>query len=78
MASASSRTKTPLEWRTQLVSLKAISFSVSRLVVPIYVGTDPPGTGTDPEACWLDTGAPLSVMPFHVHHQHSVGNRFQV
>src|SRR5262249_7252289 len=27
------------------------------------------GPATAKEACWLDTCAPLSVVPFHVHHQ---------
>jgi hypothetical protein len=49
-----------------------VSLPIARLIVPLYFGTSPPGPQTAKEACWLDTGAPLSVVPFHVHHQRLV------
>jgi hypothetical protein len=39
MASASSQTRTPVEWRAPTVSLGTISFPASRLIVPLYFGT---------------------------------------
>jgi len=67
MAVPPARARTPVEWLIRPISVRAISFSVARLVVPLYFGTDPPGPETATEACWLDTGAPLSVVPFNVH-----------
>jgi hypothetical protein len=61
-----------VEWVIQPVSLSAISFPVARLVVQLYFGTEPPGPENTQEPCWLDTGAPLSVVPFHFHHQRLV------
>ncbi|MFI5461527.1 MAG: hypothetical protein ACHRXM_39580 [Isosphaerales bacterium] len=69
MASPPARARTPVEWLIRPISVRAISFPVARLVVYLYFGADPPGPETAKEACWLDTGAPLSVVPFNVHHQ---------
>ena len=72
MASPSAQTRTPVGWLIRPVSLRAVSFPVARLVVRLYFGTEPPGPETAREPCWLDTGAPLSVVPFHLHHQRLV------
>ena len=69
MASPAAQARTPVEWLIQPVSLGTISFPVARLVMQFYFGTERPGPETAQEPCWLDTGAPLSVVPFHVHHQ---------
>jgi hypothetical protein len=44
------------------------SCPVARLIVPLYFGTARPDPLLAKEECWLDTGVPLSVVPFHVHH----------
>ena len=72
MASPSTQAKTPVEWSIRPISLSEISFSVARLVVRLYFGTAPPDPTSVREPCWLDTGAPLSVVPFNVHHQRLV------
>jgi hypothetical protein len=65
MASPSARASTAVNWSIQPVSLNAISFPVARLLVQLYFGTERPGPQSAQESCWLDTGAPLSVVPFN-------------
>ena len=72
MASPVARASTPVEWSIRTVALNAISFPVARLVVQLYFGTERPGPEAIQEPCWLDTGAPLSVVPFNLHHQRLV------
>jgi hypothetical protein len=72
MTSPTVQARAPVEWLIQPVALRSISFPVARLVVSLYFGTESPGPETAKEACWLDTGAPLSVVPFHIHHQRLV------
>jgi hypothetical protein len=72
MSSVSVGARTPVEWLIRVVSLRALSLPVARLVLQLYFGTEPPGPETAQEPCWLDTGAPLSVVPFHLHHQRLV------
>lgn len=69
MASPSTSTTSPVEWFIQPAPVRALSVPVARLLVPLYLGSSPPGPSTAKETCWLDTGAPLSVVPFHVHNQ---------
>jgi hypothetical protein len=66
------RTTTPAEWRIQPAPVQGVSFPIARLVVYLFFGTSPPGPPSARETCWLDTGAPLSVVPFHVHHRRLV------
>jgi hypothetical protein len=56
-----------VEWHIQPAPVKSLSFPVARLVVYLYFGASPPGPQIARETCWLDTAAPLSVVPFHVH-----------
>jgi hypothetical protein len=72
MASPSTWARTPAEWSLQPVSLQAISFPLARLVVRLYFGTERPGPESVRQLCWLDTGAPLSVVPFYIHHHRLV------
>jgi hypothetical protein len=46
-----------------------MTLSVARLEIPLYPGTPPASPESPRDLCWLDTGAPISVVPFHVHHQ---------
>jgi hypothetical protein len=64
-ASATSR----VDWSILQVSLSLLTLPIARLKVPLYFGTAPPGPQSPRDLCWLDTGAPISIVPFHVHHQ---------
>jgi hypothetical protein len=68
MTAASGPARTPVEWLIQPAPVRAVSFPLARLVVPLYFSTSLPGPEVTKEACWLDTGAPISLVPFHVHH----------
>jgi hypothetical protein len=72
MTSPSPLAGSPVKWSIRPISLRAITFPVARLVVPLFFGTDPPDPGTAPEVCWVDTGAPVSVVPFQVHNRRLV------
>jgi hypothetical protein len=72
MSSPPSPARTPVEWLIRPVSLSTVSFQVARIVVQVHFGTEPPGPDAVQEPCWLDTGAPLSVVPFFLHHQRLV------
>lgn len=53
----------------QSITVAGQSISVARLrVSPSFLDVSS-GQLRPPERCWLDTGAPLSVIPFHVHNQ---------
>jgi hypothetical protein len=69
MAAPSAQATAPVEWLIQRVAAGALSIPVARLLVPLHFGTSPPDPTTAKEVCWLDTGAPLSVVPYYVHHQ---------
>jgi hypothetical protein len=56
-------------WVIQSVALSGLTFPVARLRFRLYLGAalpDPQGT---PQEAWLDTGAPLSVIPLHIHNK---------
>jgi hypothetical protein len=72
MASPATRTTTTVEWRIQPAAVQGVSFPIARLVAYLFFSTSTPDPRTARETCWLDTGAPLSVVPFHVHHQRLV------
>jgi len=65
MPSPAAQTRTPVEWLIQPVSVRAISFSVARLVVPLYLSfSSLPRTDA---FCFLDRRCPLrkiSTQPF--------------
>src|SRR5262249_19205390 len=61
-------TTTPIQWLIQLVSGGALSISSARLEIELFLSTTLPGLRVVSEQVWLDTGAPLTVIPFHVHH----------
>ncbi len=69
MTSSSARTTSVVEWVIQPISVSGLTFSVARLQVPLYFATDPGGTPSLWQMAWLDTGAPLSVIPFCVQQQ---------
>jgi hypothetical protein len=49
--------------------LSSLTVPIARLRVRLFLGTPPPNPHSSLDVGWLDTGAPLCVVPFHVHHQ---------
>jgi hypothetical protein len=62
------RAKSPVRWMIQPPSVAGVTFPVARLGVHLHLVTNPALSSTVIEQAWLDTGAPVSVIPFHVHH----------
>src|SRR5262245_30465916 len=69
MASPSLSDSTAVDWSILHVLVAGVSFPVARLEVPIFLGSAPASPQSPRDLCWLDTGAPISIVPFHVHHQ---------
>lgn len=55
---------TALQWLVQIIRLGGQSVPIARLRTEIQLPTTQPGDPRVREWCWLDTGAPLSVIPF--------------
>lgn len=64
-----SPTTTAVSWDIQTLPLGRLTLPVARLNFQIHARTITPGLQYSPVDCWLDTGAPLSVVPFHIHFQ---------
>jgi hypothetical protein len=69
MASPFASATSAVDWLIRQVSLKNLPIPVARLKVPLYLGMPRPIPQSPRDLCWLDTGAPISGVPFHVHHQ---------
>lgn len=69
MAPPRAQATAPVDWSILSLSVSQLTLPVARLKVPLYLGAPPPGPESPRDLCWLDTGAPLSVVPFHVHAQ---------
>ncbi len=67
MASCPPRAMSRVKWVIQSVTVSGRTLAVPRLEVRLYLATASPGTPSVPQPAWLDTGAPLSVIPFHIH-----------
>jgi hypothetical protein len=52
-----------------LLKLANLTIPSARLDVELFLRSLLPGKKILAEQAWLDTGAPLSVIPFHVHHR---------
>lgn len=61
------RAVSPIRWMIQPLSVGGVTLTVARLKVHLYLPTNPGSPLSVIEPAWLDTGAPLSVIPFHVH-----------
>lgn len=55
-----------VEWDLLPITLSGLTFSIARLKVGLYLASALPGLAARPWEAWLDTGAPLSVIPFHI------------
>ena len=69
MTSPPTRTTTAVEWSVQPIALSGQSFPIARLQVRLYLGSLAPAPESAVDPGWLDTCAPLSVVPFHIHSQ---------
>ncbi len=58
---------TPLQWLIVWVRLGSLNIPTAHLDVELFLRSILPGRHVVSEQTWLDTGAPLSVIPFHVH-----------
>ena len=67
MGSPVTAATTGVEWAIQPVVLSNVAFPIARLRLRLYLATAPSQPQSSLEVGWLDTGAPLSVLPFHVH-----------
>jgi hypothetical protein len=67
MASSSVRATSPVEWVIQPVTTSGLTLLVARLQVRLYLAMATTGPPTVLQPAWLDTGAPLSVIPYHIH-----------
>jgi hypothetical protein len=59
----------PIDWSVRAITVGGVPLQVARLLVSPCFPLIGSGRISLPELCWLDTGAPISVIPFHVHHQ---------
>jgi hypothetical protein len=69
MAFASARATSRVEWVIRQLTVSGLTLTVPRLEVRLYMDMASPGPPSVLQLAWLDTGAPLSVIPFHVHRQ---------
>jgi hypothetical protein len=69
MASSPARAASRVEWLVRSVSVSGLTLAVPRLRINLYLATASTGPPNAAEPAWVDTGAPLSVIPFHVHQQ---------
>jgi hypothetical protein len=60
---------TAVPWSIRTISVGKGTIPVARLSFQLYCRTVLPGRHVTSADGWIDTGAPLSVIPFHVHHQ---------
>jgi hypothetical protein len=69
MAAPFSGTTIPIYWSIPIVRVAGLNIPSARLDVELFLRSTLPGRQIIAEQAWLDTGAPLSVIPFHVHHR---------
>ncbi len=69
MTAPSSAPSVPLVWSIRPVRLGLRAAPAARLRCELLFPPSVPGGALLGEWCWLDTGAPFSVVPFNVHRQ---------
>jgi hypothetical protein len=67
MASPRSPATTAIEWFVHTRRLGNLTVPIARLRVRLLFPTSLPGQPLIARWCWLDTGGPLSVVPFTIH-----------
>ena len=69
MASSSARAISRVSWVIQPVAVGGLTLTLARLQVHLYLAMASTGPPSVLQPAWLGTGAPLSVIPYHVHQQ---------
>jgi hypothetical protein len=64
-----SATTTLVPWSIQTVAVGSLAVPAARLSLQLYCRSVLPARRVTTADCWIDTGAPLTVVPFHVHNQ---------
>jgi hypothetical protein len=64
-----SPTTTVVPWSIRTVSVGGQNILAGRLSLQLSCRTVLPGRRAVSAACWIDTGAPATVVPFYIHHQ---------
>jgi hypothetical protein len=59
----------PIIWSAQTVLVGCVKLQVARLLLAARFALIGSSRISLPDLCWLDTGAPVSVIPFHIHQQ---------
>src|SRR5262245_62366451 len=66
MTSSSARPTSRVEWVIQTVTVSGLTLAVARLKVRLHLARAAMGPRSLLLPAWLDTGAPVSVIPFHI------------
>jgi hypothetical protein len=66
---SSAPTSTVFSWWIRTAQIGGTAIPVARLRSPLFFRTLQAGITPAFQWCWLDTAAPLSVVPFRVYHQ---------
>src|SRR5437588_8489064 len=69
MARPQWRASTNAHWSVRPITLAAKRLDAARLLVKLHFRARLHGQHSVAEWCLLDTGAPLSVVPFSMHHR---------
>jgi hypothetical protein len=56
----------PITWATRAIQVGGMPLSIARLELPLYCASRLSNKPFKTD-CWLDTCAPLSVVPFRIH-----------
>jgi hypothetical protein len=59
----------PVDWSIQTLLVGGMTIPVARLLLSSCFPLINSSHISLPELCWLDTEAPISVIPYHIHHQ---------
>jgi hypothetical protein len=68
MAPSRWRAATRIHWSVHSINLAGRHVDAGRLDVKLHFRAQLRGQQSVPEWCWFDSGAPLSVIPFSLHH----------
>ena len=55
-----------VQWVIQPITVSGLSLAVARLEVDLYLAASSTGQPSLQQRAWVDTGAPLSVVPFYI------------
>lgn len=67
MSTPAPGTRTLIHWSLQHITVANFQLTIARLPINLLFRSHGPGAPKLPGLCWLDSGAPLSVVPFYLH-----------